>query len=268
MSVWTPPPGLDVPAPRRVGMSTTSKGLILLMFALFSLPLALIAPTEISRAHKIAALKDHGVEVAAHIDRQDEQTTRHGTNYIAAYHYSVDQPSGIPGSSFSGEGRTSWLEYVKISVGGKIPVVYDAHNPGQSTTKTQLNEDGGAPYEVLIIFLPLFVGIPIAMTGFVYFKSLRERRLLQWGNVVPAKIVGEEEYSAGRGMRLSRLTYEFKDSSGALVTGTQGGVPTNGSDRSAAIELRARFCINSTAIYDPQNSARNMLYPPSASTLL
>lgn len=268
MSRWKPPPGLEVSVPRKVRMSATSTNSILIVVALSSLLAVIFFPTEISRARKLNALKDHGIKVAAQVDREDERTSKYGTNYIAAYHYRVERPYSIPGSTFSGEGRMSVREYVDISVGGTIPVIYDVRDPSQSTIETQLTEDGAAPYEFFEIFLPLLVGIPIALTCFVYFTSLRERRLLRYGNVVSAKIVGEEEYSAGRGVKLSRLTYEFKDSSGTLVTGMQKGVPLNGSDRPAVIELRARFCVNPTVIYDPRNSARNMLYPPSASTLI
>jgi hypothetical protein len=246
-------------------MRTFWKAFIAFIFALFSLPLALILPSDIALKNKIAALKDHGIEVAAQVDSEDVQTTRYGTTYLATYHYRGSQPSNASGAPFSGKGRMSPDEYVKTNIGGKIPIIYDARDPTQSTTKTQLTQ-GSMPLNPMF-FLALFVGIPAAMAGFIYCMYFPEKRLLQRGSVVAARIVSAEDYVQSGG-KFSKVTYEFKDSGGTIITGIRKAVPTESDTRARFIKYRARFYDNPTAIFDPQKSTRNMLYPPSIATLL
>ena len=263
MSGWKPPPGLDVPPPRRVAISTVWVGFMVLIFGIFLVPLATILPTELASTSKMSDLRNHGIETVAQVDKEDEYTRKGGTNYVVTYHYRTIAPPGMP-DSFSGRAQMSTKEYIDISIGGKIPIIYDSRNPSQSTTETQLNEGGQL---TLGLILAMFIVGPVVMTVYSFYKYSREKKLLQWGNAVPAKLIGEEEYSI-RGAKFSTATYEFKDGNDTLITGIRTGVPTSDSRRAAMVELRARICLNPTAIYDPQNSARNMLYPPSIAKLL
>ena len=96
------------------------------------------------------------------------------------------------------------------------------------------------------------------MPLFLLYQYRRQKRLLEWGEVAAATIVSDSEYNAGRAGRKSAVTYTFADDTGRVVQGKRMGLPVKNSRRGA---MYVEMFGDPTVIYDPDDSAKNMLYP-------
>ena len=108
----------------------------------------------------------------------------------------------------------------------------------------------------------LFVLFAVRIVGNLVRTYRREKKLLAVGGFSPAQIVGEREVR-GRNKTYSNATYSFADASGTMVTGIRKYVPIEGDGDPRWAAVRRRILENPTALYDPENSARNILWPPS-----
>ena len=109
-----------------------------------------------------------------------------------------------------------------------------------------------------------FMLFPLLSFSFIYIfyrKYKYEKYILQYGEIAFASIAREYEYDSRTGM-LSEVTYSFMDRSGNVVAGSRKGVPAPYSQRDELNEIRAQILSNPTALYDPKDSSKNILYPP------
>jgi hypothetical protein len=96
---------------------------------------------------------------------------------------------------------------------------------------------------------------------------LKEKKLLQFGKVAAATIVGEKDEWISKYGPSFTVTYSFTDEYGHAVTGVQKGLPAKNDKRAIVVADRARIFDNPTALYDPLDSGRSVLYPPGSVTL-
>ena len=120
------------------------------------------------------------------------------------------------------------------------------------------------PVNIIGMLWCLFV---IFMPAMMLRSYARDKYLLRWGTVVPAKIIGEREYRGPHNAKFSAVTYSFTDRDGNTVEGTRKAVARQADIRPGFAEIRARIFANPTVLYDPRNSRRNTLYPPSAAEM-
>ena len=136
---------------------------------------------------------------------------------------------------------------------------------------------------MVAIFTVLFPGVGLVMSGVTYGVShdkavLKEKglpivaeitelrversrngNLFQWGAAAPALIIKQEQVGGRRPSMTA--TYQFTDAQGGLVTSTQKGLPSEKKlDWPGFREARERVTQNPTALYDPANSDKSMLY--------
>lgn len=150
-----------------------------------------------------------------------------------------------------------------MRVGGVVPLVYDPLRPDRVALKSTVDANRlrkHPPWVPVLVLMILFLGVPLALLiSYIVFIYLRERRLLRGGKLARATIVGESEY-VYRSLSRSDATYTFQDHRGAVWTGlSKGSVWRNPDDPRPDPDLIEV----PTAVYDPRNSARHMLYPGS-----
>jgi hypothetical protein len=83
--------------------------------------------------------------------------------------------------------------------------------------------------------------------------------VLQWGKAAPAKIIGEHEIDTRSG-RVAKVRYSFEDENGITRENTRS-LPVSDDPRPGFKEERERYLNNPTAVFDPRNSKRNVLFP-------
>jgi hypothetical protein len=104
------------------------------------------------------------------------------------------------------------------------------------------------------------IGGPTLAIGVLFvFRYRREKHVLQWGKAAPAKIIGEDEIETRSG-RVAKVRYSFEDDNGVTRENTRS-LPVSDDPRPGFTEERARYLNNPTAVFDPRNSKRNVLYP-------
>jgi hypothetical protein len=108
----------------------------------------------------------------------------------------------------------------------------------------------------LVEFLALCFGV----TGFQYILLIiwmsilyKQKNLIKWGRTAEAMIIDIKERVAPKGGKYTMVTYRFTDADGKIVQGEGGPLRPN-------LNL-IKFTNNPTVVYDPHNSAKNLLYP-------
>ncbi len=267
MSTWTPPTHLCTPIPRKVGMSETWKGFLLVPI-IFFVPLAMILIFFAAGSRSTTELRKNGSEISAIITKLYVGHHSGRTSFNVYYTYQPKELSRQPDSTASGQNAISELEYKPLKPGDLIAVIYDPKNPYRSSLRSELYADHSVSILSMPIFaLSLLVIIPAVSWILLATTYKREKHLLAFGQPVEAQIVDDTEYTV-RNRRYSKLTYSFTDSDGNVIFGKRKGVPTEDDEADKIVGRRARLVANPTAIFDPQKSDRNLLYPPSAAKLL
>jgi hypothetical protein len=104
------------------------------------------------------------------------------------------------------------------------------------------------------------IGGPILVIGGLYgFSYRREEYVLQWGKAAPAKIIAEHQVKTRSGL-IAKVSYSFEDDHGVTRRKTIS-LPVSNDPRPGFAEERARYLNNPTAVFDPRNSKRNVLFP-------
>jgi hypothetical protein len=211
-------------------------------------------------------LKSRGVDVEGRVERLYITKGKGGSS---AYHVNyMYQPREMALSRYPLARRTEAVsrdDYYSLSVGGALPVIYDPLAPESSflnfhDTIRKNNPSKRVKFFIVITALLMFFAMGVVLKFFI-FPALKEKRLLGFGNVAPATIVGEEEYETKRGWR-SKVSYCFVDAGGNAVSGMRKGLPSGVASSGADLAERIQILDNPTVLYDPRNSARNILYPP------
>lgn len=86
----------------------------------------------------------------------------------------------------------------------------------------------------------------------IYFK---ERKLLMWGHAAAATIADRSSSIA------NRATYQFMDACGKTVEGVAYLPSKTQLKRDKVRKYLAKITDIPTALYDPRDSSKNMLYP-------
>jgi hypothetical protein len=222
----------------------------------FLLALVIIVGMPVYGYYKAQTLKERGVRADATVTKLYTSTGKNSTYYNVAYSYPVS-----PKSIYSATDQTNIQYFNTMRVGDVIPVAYDPDLP----TRSSLNfddmvfmRDNARPlYGALAITLPITLLLLVGPLV-ILLQYRGQKRLLEWGKVTGATIISDSEYNAGRAGRKSRVTYTFTDDAGVAVQGKRTGLPVKNSRKGAEY---AEMFGDTTVIYDPDKSTKNMLYP-------
>jgi len=257
------PSELDQPVPRRVKTN--------IWFKLAAIPLSIFPGAGLwlllstyGVLHDKVILKENGVPIAGQVSDLHTETGRGGrVYYVVRYQFqSAPTPDSQPQNQ-SGRGNVSELRYGSLQIGQAVPVLYDPARPTNSGLNIDDSLHTSDPYGTLVLVMlgigGVFGGISALLIAVVLFFYFREKKFVQWGQVARAVILKEDEIGGRRPTMTA--TYQFTDGQGRTVVGVQKGLPSAKKlDWPGFREARRNVTENPIALYDPQNSEKNMLY--------
>ncbi len=256
MAAWTLPAELDQPLPRMVKRKRSFTFLLVFQVGMFALLLLLPAGMAATSYFKAQTLKERGVRAAGTVAKLYTTSGKNSHYYNVVYSYPI-----LPKPIYSATDQTSFQTFQDLHVGDAIPVAYDPQYPPRSALNFNdivFTRDNARPLTIeLAIFLPISLFL-LAVPLLLLQQYRRQKRLLEWGKVAAATVVSDSEYNAGRAGRKSAVTYTFTDEAGSAVQGKRTGLPVKNSRQG---EMYAEMFGDPTAIYDPNDSTKNMLYP-------
>jgi len=267
---WSQPSLLTREPPRKVAMTGLWVGMMWLISILFGLPVIVFAAAILGEEHELKTLETRGVDISGTVVRLQPAVTGRGRGDhvpLVGYSYEPKELAGKPDRVIHGERGAAPSEYRTLRPGGMIPLVYDPKHPEQAELKSRVEAHRlGKETPAFPRGLLLFAVIPAGILSYMFWNHLQEKRLLRWGKAARATIIGEVGYQA-RG-KWSRIIFTFQDESGNTVRGEKAGLARGDDPRPDFVQHRQSFLANPTVVYDPRNSARNMLYPGSAAKLV
>lgn len=266
MRDWVIPAPLSQPVPREVKM--TGRTLTAILVFGFILCALIVMSVLLGRPDRtLTMLEARGVEISGTVTAlQYFPGTRRGSAASIDYIYQPKELAGRPDRIVHVNSPISMESYRTLRVGGTVPLIYDPLNPRRAELKSvaeyHRNYKGPPWWVVVLLILTIPIGCIVGILAYLLWAYIREKNLLRSGKTARATILQQYEETY-RGNSTSKVTYTFQDDRGAtwmgLATISLGGAddPRPNPD---LIEVP-------TAVYDPRNSANNMLYPGSAAEL-
>ena len=241
---FVPPRELSRSAPR--GVRLTGAGLtmtvIAWLLAIAAVPIGALLYGEARRqADTAAAFQDHGVIVAATVDRLWRKTGD-GKPAYAALRFDAG------GTPVHGERRLQTEAWRKLSVGSTMTVQYLPENPHQ--WKVTGERQGGMPRWVSYLVSCIMIGVAVICSATVRWQ----RALLTDGRVAPAVVTSFRSHKNSHGTTHRVIRYEFP-----LLS---GGIEKGKASVSKGAAVGDTICV----IYDPDRPARSRPYPLSLVT--
>ena len=258
---------LQQPLPRHVREDPAWRMLLALVAAVFWGPAGLILFLLFLDSHSIAHLKATGKDTVAVVtSMRSDQIRSKERQYNLGYIF-VPQTRTSLSRSYTGNASLSASEFSALTVGDTLAVTYDPGSPSNSRLRSELDGGWAHPYarffrvaEVTLLVLVLSTALSAA---YVRRQYVWERRLVQWGSLAPAIIVAERDVIIAK-TRRTRVTYQFRDTSGLLVTGTRSDLPSQKELRDGYEHpYYSAVTDNPIVLHDPRDSSRNLLYPPA-----
>jgi len=245
-------------------------GLIWLVVIISSLPIIVIGAAILGSEREMKVLETRGRDISGAVVALHPAVTGRGRadhGPEVDYSYEPKELADKPDHMIHSERVASPSEYRTLKIGGPVSLVYDPTHPEHSelgsTVDAHRLHKGRGDFPFALLF---FLAIPAGIVSWMLWTYFREKRLLRWGTAARATVIAEVDYES-RG-RWSRIIYTFRDESGSTVRGEKAGLARANDPRPKFIQYRQSFLANPTAVYDPRNSARNMLYPGSAAKLV
>lgn len=267
MPAWCLPAELQTPVPRPARITPQAKLVSAVGFLFFGGLGILLLSFLVPKVETRAALKWHGVDTGGQITQLFVERSRHGPIYRVAYRYTPPVAATVPHPWDTGErlgvGEVASWDYRGLRLGMPLPVIYDPRDPARSLPNLRDAVRTGSPVSGLEMPI-LFEGLLLAgcLVVVVFFgRCWRNRNLLTFGAAARATILGEEEYTT-KNQSFSKVTYQFVDACGTTVRGVRKSLPPGIASSGEDLLFRMRVFDNPTVLYDPRNSAHNLLYPP------
>ena len=263
---WPVPEELDQPLPRRIVVDPMPRVMLILGLSIFWSIAAFFLLLTFLQCHGMARLKANGVDTVGVIKVTEAiMASRGGGRYEVEYVFAPKTQTSPP-RSYTGKALLSPAAFYKMAVGDTVVVTYDPHSPSTSRLRSELDTTWAEPYSKLLelaeLLLPLISVASALAIGHARWAFLREEHLVRWGSVAPAVIVGERKI-LWKKQNYTRLTYQFRDDDGRVVTGRRSDLPSRKSlDAGYGAPARSTAADYPVVLYDPTNSSRNLLFPP------
>jgi hypothetical protein len=209
----------------------------------------------------MTVLKQRGVEIMGSVvsERAVEQKNNN-YSYFIDYRF---EPPELSHQAVVFEGDEVQVRaslYYAAGIGDPVAVIYDPERPDRSMLLASFNLAKTHSTWPLALIASAVIGVPTLVLGGLYgFYYRREKHVLQWGKAAPAKIIGEHEIETRSG-RIAKVRYSFRDEKGITRENTRS-LPVGDDPRPGCKEARSRYLNNPTAVFDPSNSKRNVLFP-------
>ena len=262
---WRPPATLGNGSPRQVAMSRNYQWCLV---GLITVPMFMTTFFLVFGGldvHRNLMLRDRGVAVTGRITDLSITTSKSNHSYNVGYEFTLGRYT-YPHR----RGTTvSAADYAGLRMGQAVPVVCDPVDPRWAMLNLHDGVHREDPWNFFETIATIVLGTAVLFSLIVLlliWGYRRERRLVEWGAVAPATLLGEQEYSTKNG-RFARVTYRFTDLQGRAIEGKRFNVPVKGDRHSKSIALRARLFENPTALFDPHDSRKHLLYPPTSVAL-
>ena len=269
---WPVPVELDQPLPRRVVVDPMSRVMLMLGLSTFWLMAAFLLLLTFLQCHGMAHLKATGTETAGVIRDTETMMTSHGERRYNVEYAFVPRTQTSLSRSYTGKAFIPAAAFYNMAVGDTIMVTYDPHSPSTSRLRSELGTTWAEPYSKFVemseFLLPLISVVSALVISRARRAFLREEHLVRWGSVAPAVIVGERQIYRNK-QRLTRLTYQFRDDDGRVVTGKRSDLPSRKAlDAGYGAAAQSTVADNPVVLYDPLDSSRNLLFPPAMMKLV
>jgi hypothetical protein len=265
MADWVMPAALAQPMPRKVSMNGWSGVAVILIAILVGVTVSLMLAVTAVRSHKISVLEQRGVETTGHVSGVRITYGRNSRSYIVDYNF---EPVELSHQAVTFEGGESEVSadvynadlYFAVRDGRPVAVIYDPDMPDRSMLMAEFNVAKAHNIWLLVGPACAVIGGPtLAFSLLFAIRYRREKYVLQWGNAAPAKIIGEDK-TATRSGWVAVVRYRFEDDKGVARENTTS-LPVRNDPRPDFTDERARYLGNPTAVFDPRNSERNVLFP-------
>ncbi len=264
---WPVPEELDQPLPRRVVVDPVPRVMLIVGLSTFWLVVTLFLFVSFVQCHGMARLKATGVDTVGVIKTAETiMASRGGERRYDVEYVFVPQTQTSRLRSYTGKAFPSAAAFSDMAVGNTVVVTYDPHSPSASQLRSELDTTWAEPYakflELAEFLMPLISIVSALAIGHARWSFLREEHLVRWGNVAPAVIVGERQVYMSKQHR-TRLTYQFQDDDGRIVTGKRSDLTSRKAlNVGYGAAARPTVADNPVVLYDPANSSRNLLFPP------
>lgn len=253
---WTAPAELDQPLPRPVKRRSVFTYIVISQVAGFFLFVAIMGGKVGADIYKTHVLKERGVTAAGTVTNLYTTNRKGGVDYNVTYAYPI-----VPKPAYTATDQLDVQDFNQLHVGDAVPVAYDPLDPPRSLlnfNNSAFARDKSSELRIASIVL----AVSLLCTSFVQWTFIRDyrkqKRFLQWGKAAAATITSETEYNAGRAGRRVAVAYTFIDESGRVVQGERKGLPVKKQRKGNTYD---KMLANPTVLYDPEDSAKNMLYP-------
>ena len=246
-----PPQELTQPLPRSVMISVEIKLIVMMIVTMFTLIALWVLISGFSVAKKKADLQQKGIVTTAIIKQLYTSIYKRDTTFKADYSFVVNGDPVI-GRHQRGTSVVEPSDFATLRVGDRVGVTYLPTRPDIAELTLSMQTIWADPwisFKLACKIACVVTAVCLVIAGGGWGFVLRERRLVTWGAVASARIVGEKLVHNRGGTSLT-VTYEFRDQMGRLLKGTRAYVPAG------------KQLDNPTVLYDPGRPSRNLLYPP------
>lgn len=258
MNNYPLPKILNQPLPRSTKLNGSAKFYIFSGSFIYFFVLILLLGSMYPDIAQKTLLKNKGVAAEAEILRlyTEQLCNRRSGCYTVVYRYAPPSYTGVVTKM-----NIDSSIYYKLEVGQKVPILYDPENPGVSALNINDSLHNTDPAKLLYIGAGGLSCIFLAVARSFANAYRKERKLVQWGQATTnVTIINEKKVYSSSSSSYSIVTYQFTDSKGNTVQGKRYYVPTDKDKLSLIIrELVMNYPV---ALYNPDNSNENILYPP------
>jgi hypothetical protein len=251
---WTLPIGLSPSGPRKVRTALALKLKVAAAALIFLVPTVLSPVPESVVAPERQILRERGVDATAQVMKAYTTSLSGGMIYHLQYRFSRD---GSPRSYVSIDDEVPSNIFVQCPVGRPIPIIYDPLDAGRAAINFYdvVRHPASRSWLRAVLYRVLTISpFILGMAALLLWRHPDNRRLLQWGTAVPARVVSEEEIRTRYGS-YSKVTYVFKDGF---------GLPLSRDTRRGFTEYRKLVLDNPTVLFQWNDSTINTLYPPDS----
>jgi len=235
-----PDPPASRPRPVRLTGAGVVVALLGTMFAA-SAPIAGFALFSVSQMQRQLRQRIESESVTATANVVSLSRTRGDSpKYLVQYEY----PAG--GRLHHGRAAIRRAVWNQLTVGSAVEVRYLLSEPGRSWL-------AGYEPRPLPLWVPPLASLAGALVSAILWGQLRRQQvLLAEGRLAQARVLEIKRSGRGQGAQAWSVRYEFRTLSGARIVGrsTAGGNPPDAGS-------------NVRILYDPDNPARNAIYPLS-----
>jgi hypothetical protein len=238
LNQWHGPSELvSFPPPRSVQFTGQAKGMLAFavsgMVGIIVVTLFVLMPQMERQKQRDTLIRQEGLLSQGTVTRTWITRNKSSRDYHVSYTYQV---SGIVHSS---EAQVNSNTYSHLAPHSSLTLRYAPSHPEFSKLDGEIERPAWVPYLVL---LPI---VPFAVISYFVWS---QKKLLEWGQAVGAVVTRVAPTKGGKS-----VSYKFLDFAGNTITGSS----TMKSSDAPAIGAIV------TALYDPDKSRANVLYPCS-----